>query len=175
MSLYAPGRYNVRITRQKFGTRGANNTPCFVLDFRVLSTAPDQIEADQEWAVPSEMRELSLWLTEKSIGRTLEDLHALGWGGKKLSELEPSSSPDYFSFKGAEVILHCQHTEGRDGKTREQWSPSEGLKPLSHERLMELDRLAEDVGETNGNQTDQVVGDDAARLFQRKNDDYVPF
>ena len=66
-------------------------------------------------------RTAKLYLTDKTIDRTLDDLAKLGIQGfNSFGDLDPDSNSGY-NIVGNEVEMECRHEQGQDGKTYERW------------------------------------------------------
>lgn len=129
MAQFNQGVYVCRVTKQGFDESKEKKTPYFWLEFQALGQVnPDDPEGPlfgcDEW-----LRNVSLWLTEKTADRTRDKLIALGWNGERWQDLEPGGA---HSFEGVELRLQCTH-EQTDDKVYEKWDfPFDGPKEQKH-------------------------------------------
>jgi hypothetical protein len=133
--FYPEGRYRGRGIAQGFTHAITSGNPVFKLRFRVLSLG-DRVDN----SLPELERMLYLPLTEKTIDRSFDDLEALGFIGETLDGLD-SQKEGFFNFAGREFELICRHEKDQDGNLRERWGVPPAERPLSKDKLRELDRL----------------------------------
>jgi hypothetical protein len=87
------------------------------------------------------LRDMTWWLTDRTIERTLHDLHRLGYEGSSLSGVDPDTE-GFHEFRGREVELACHHENGENDKTFERWTlPAEKRVAKDKSELQRLDRL----------------------------------
>jgi hypothetical protein len=160
---FAEGRYLVRIVNQRFIKSTQKGTPGFQLGFRVLRNV-DQPETP----IGPYPRDTTWWLTEKTIKRTLHDLHGLGYEGNTLAGVDPDNS-DFHDFRDQEFELICSHKANNKDEIFEQWSFQNSQPKLEDKtELDHFDRLLNPKRErTNG-------GIEVAGNFGITNED-VPF
>ncbi len=108
MAHFAPGTYEVQITRQKFDVSDVKKTPGLSLYFR-----PDPNLPDYE-------RSVDLWITDGTIDRVFGTLGKLGWFGTNFEELH-HENPEGFKFAGITTHVVCTHRQDGD-KTWEEWA-----------------------------------------------------
>lgn len=94
-SYYDVGLYRCIVKTHGFDVSEKKRTPC--LWFRFTPMTSDG-EGDYD-------RETRLWLTDKTIDRTILRLRDMGWSGAAFQELEPGGH----TFRGVEVELFCAH------------------------------------------------------------------
>jgi hypothetical protein len=149
---YGDGRYLVRGVGQEFA-EASTGTPQFELRVLVLSC----VEPFND-SVPQFQRTLYMYLTEKARGRTLHDLHVLGYPGESLSGVDPDNAERFFSFTGREFELLCKGEPDLQGKRRERWSVPPVKRPLAKDKLREMDRqMARERQKANGPVTAAVA------------------
>ena len=140
---FQEGRYQVRIVNQRFIESPQKKTPGFMLTFRVVCNL-DQPEAP---LIKSYQRQVTWWITEKTVKRLLHVLHALGYTGTTLSGVDPDTK-DFHDFRGQEIELVCKHERNEKDEVFEQWT-FENSKPNLEDKsqLRYFDRLLNDDGQ----------------------------
>ena len=138
---FEEGRYRVRIVNQRFIESQQKKTPGFMLTFRVLCNL-EQPEA----SVKSYQRDVTWWITEKTVKRVLHELRALGYTGTTLSGVDPDTK-DFYDFRSQEIELACKHERNEKDEVFELWS-FESSKPKLEDKsqLDYFDRLLNDDG-----------------------------
>lgn len=63
---------------------------------------------------------VTCWLSLKALGMTKRTLGSLGFGGGKISTLDPRH-PQHASLKGRETKIRCKHEESGDFGEKEKW------------------------------------------------------
>ncbi len=126
-AYYEQGKYRFSITNQGFGESGAKKTPYFFLQGEPVALQFD--DGTEDPVLKSFQRTIKIYITENTIDRALEDLGKLGFEGKRLAQLDPSTN-GFHNFAGAEIIAECSHQAGLGDKSDqlfEQWQlPFEG-------------------------------------------------
>lgn len=127
MAKFAPGLYQVRITKQGFDESKEKKTPFFWLGFipeGVFGQAEDGSEA--LYQCDDYPRSITFYLTDKTVDRTRDNLMSLGWDGNRFQDLEPGGA---HSFDGVITKLECRHEQNSD-KVYEKWEfPGPGATP----------------------------------------------
>lgn len=116
MTYYAPGQYDGQITSQGFDVSTQKKTPFFWL---TVDISADGLETYS--------REVRMYLTDKTVDRTIERLRSIGFTGGSFKDLEPGGS---CSLVGTIVTLECKHEDGY-----ERWdfpAPSGGGMSSEH-------------------------------------------
>lgn len=109
--------YVCAVTQQGFTESSQKKTLGFFLKIRpVGQVIPDDPENTYE--CPSQERQITLWITEKTQVRVVEDLRRLGWQGSDFTELDPDAGS--FSFVGRNIRAVCKHEEN-NGKTYDKF------------------------------------------------------
>jgi hypothetical protein len=153
---FQEGRYQVRIVNQRFIESPVKKTLGFTLTFRVVSNL-DQPEAPH---IKSYQREVTWWITEKTVKRFLHVLRALGYTGTTISGVHPDTK-DFHDFRGQEIELTCKHERNEKDEVFEQWS-FENSKPNLEDKsqLGYFDRLLSDDGRSvNGDAETVSISD----------------
>jgi hypothetical protein len=134
---FAEGRYLVRIVNQFFTESPTKATPGFVLAFRVVRSLDEP-----DLTVKAYQRDMTWWLTPKTVRRALHDLHVLGYEGKDLDGVDPDNDSRVFhDFKDQEIELICTHETSSEG-VFERWSlPNSKPRLQDKSQLRKLDRL----------------------------------
>jgi hypothetical protein len=136
-TTFDEGRYRVRILNQRFTESKMKKTLGFVLDFRVVCRL-DQPES----AVKSYQRDVTLWITEKTVKRVLHQLRELGYQGTELTGVDPDNAEGFHSFRDLEIELMCSHEPNERGELYEQWSFETSKQNLTDKTLLrQFDRL----------------------------------
>jgi len=125
MSYYQEGLYEVRFKSQGFSESKEKKTPFFFLTFDpvnlILGDDIHPVDARYECKV-------DLWLTEKTVERTVENLRTIGWEGNSFRDLEPGG----FSFEGVVGHLRCSHEQNGE-KVYDKWDfPATGGVKVEH-------------------------------------------
>jgi hypothetical protein len=81
---FEPGRYAVRIVDQRFVESAQKGTLGFCLTFRIVKRL-DRPEVP----VKPALRDITWWVTEKTVVRVLQDLRTLGYRGSTLQRRGP--------------------------------------------------------------------------------------
>lgn len=94
MTFYDEGRYTCRLTTHGIDKLNSEKaTPYVFISFYPIVDGEDgQYE-----------RSVKLWLTEKTVKRTIETLRDLGWEGDRFADLPKHS------FAGKQVEIECTH------------------------------------------------------------------
>jgi len=98
VTYYAPGQYDGQITSQGFDVSTQKKTPFFWL---TVDISADGLETYS--------REVRMYLTDKTVDRTIERLRSIGFTGGSFKDLEPGGS---CSLVGTIVTLECKHEDG---------------------------------------------------------------
>lgn len=138
-AYYAKGRYICEVTNQALGEAGTG-TPQIVIRFRVLRFENgDDVNEQYE-------RSAYLYLTEKTVDRTVAVLKSLGFSKDGFRYID-KSQPGYQDLSGQEFTGFCNHEANDKGDTKEKWGiaiDSDGtfeVKPLESKKLREIDML----------------------------------
>lgn len=115
---FQPGKYKCKIASWSVGKSKKKGTPCVEFFVDILEDAKgNSVESNRQ-------RSVTLWITEGTIGRVVDELHALGYDRESFDALEPLHS-NAFDFTGVEVICECEHEDyiKDDGSTvqTERW------------------------------------------------------
>jgi hypothetical protein len=116
MTQFDQGRYRVRITDQCFTESTQKGTLGLVLAFRVLSNL-----SQPDAPVKQFQRDTTLWITDKTAKRVLDDLHGLGYLGTTLSGVHPATE-GFHDFRDLEIEMTCKHEPNERGEVYEQWN-----------------------------------------------------
>ena len=147
---YRQGRYWARCTSQVLGEskpkEGESHGTKFVaLGFAILGEVNS---ADPDGALltcAAGDRTVFLYLTEKTVERSIEELRSLGFDKDSFRYLLPEVA-GYVNLAGTEVALQCRH-DTYQGDTKEKWSLAfqgggpPNIKPLNQAGVRQLDAL----------------------------------
>jgi len=145
---YDQGRYWGRCISQAIGEskakEGESQGSRFVaLGFQVRGKVNAADPEGHLLACPAGERTVFLYLTEKSIERTIDELRSLGFDKDSFKFLLPET-PGYVNLNGVECALQCRH-ETYQGKTKDKWSIAGGggpnIKALDTAGVRQLDAL----------------------------------
>mgnify|MGYP001173740613 FL=1 len=130
MAAFEQGIYeNCLVTGQGFLSSKTKGTPGFYLRIQPYTDGPE--------------RDITWWLTDKTVEYVVRDLRKLGFNGRSFGELNPESGTHH-SFVGDFITAECQYEKGEDGKDYERWQlPYEGreIKPLERSEQRRLNNL----------------------------------
>lgn len=133
--------YLCAVTQQGFTESIAKKTPGFFLRVKpVGQVIPDDPENTYE--CPSQERQVTMWITEKTAERIIEDLRRLGFTGSAFADLDPEKGN--FSFVGRNIRLVCKHETSADGtKTYDKFELPFFGKVVENDKTMasKLDRM----------------------------------
>lgn len=126
--LYYPeGKYNCRVKKQAF-TKAGTGTLQFAMAVEVLASTEQPISEPNFQRL---QRLVQIPLTEKTIGRFVENLKDLGYAGHDIFQLDPDSPKFSFDLRDQDITLECKHEEYR-GEKNEKWNFP--MKPKSVEK-----------------------------------------
>jgi hypothetical protein len=116
MAFYEAGTYVFKVTNQGFSESKDKKTPFFFLEGEPIAVVAND---EQQPVDQSYQRTISLYITQKTHERVIEELRNLGWEGRKFGELD-LSNPKAHSFLGQEIVVQCR-LEPYDGGVSEKW------------------------------------------------------
>ena len=167
MAYYGQGTYDCQITGQGMAESKEKKTPYFFLRFLPISLNGEKIHEDQE-------REVALWLTEKTIDRSIEVLRQLGWNGDSFKELEPGGG---VILKGLHCKIRCEH-EQVDANVWERWQFPFAGQATEHKAGLskKLDALfGKSLKKTAGTAKPVAKPEPAEVATEVAGDDEIPF
>lgn len=139
-AFYEEGLYIGDCIGQFMGQSETRGTPYFAMRFSILA----RVKNEQEHNVAQKERTVYMYLSEKSMPYTIENLAYLGFEGTSVAQLDPSS-PNHHSFIGKRCDLWCK-IEPYEGSPQEKWSvsvpyepkPVKAIEPKDMRRLDDL-------------------------------------
>lgn len=148
MAKYNEGRYWVKVKSQGIGKSANKGTPFFQLVVDVKGAVDTQNPEGDLLACDQMERTITMYLTEKTAGFTLDNLESIGFDKPSIKYLDPST-PDYCNFTNKEFEALCLHESGQGeskGKVYEKWSiytktERKPLEPVAKSELSKLDAL----------------------------------
>jgi hypothetical protein len=144
---YPEGKYVAVITGQALTESQNTKTPQIVFEMEILGPVDPANPANYvAGKFQRYKRTAYLYITDKSVERTVKVLRHLGYDRESFKFIDPSVD-DAFGFVGMEPDVFCKHEAKQDGTGMvEKWgisTPSEGMnfEPLEPKRARELDAL----------------------------------